>query len=272
MSGDRELPVPRTGRGAFMAGWRARSVGASLVDPRPADTPAGVLPWRNRPAATAAALPGGTCSVTRPSGRVSTDPTEPDRAGAGHGQPGTPWAEMLQVRLPYPLADRHPLPAVPRSDPACAASPAHKRKPPATPLALALSHPDPFQFPYAGLPLLTAGPPATLPTRRTPERRAVNQASPAWPGRRCQASCPGVQVHARRPDPPPISGSRRRVPMTVPPVPPGRRWRPTTRARLPVWPAAVSRAVTDTARAAGGNTTEARTPGGMRTAAAAGPG
>ena len=148
----RALPVclEHTG-GAFTVGLRAWSVGASLVDPSPADAPAGVLPWRYRPAATAAALPGGTRSVTLPSGRVRTDPAEPDRAGAGHGQPQTARAEMLQMRLAYPLADRDPLPAVPRCVPACATSPAHNGQPSAAAPALALSHLDPLQSRYAGL-------------------------------------------------------------------------------------------------------------------------
>jgi hypothetical protein len=78
------------------------------MDPSPARALAGILPWRYRLAATAAALPGRTGSVSLPSGRVSFDPTEPDRAGAGHGQPGTSWAEVLQMRLSYSLPDRHP--------------------------------------------------------------------------------------------------------------------------------------------------------------------
>jgi hypothetical protein len=146
------LPVclERAG-GAFTAGLRTWSVGASLVDPSPADAPASVLPWRYRPTATAATLPGGTRSVTLPPGRVSTDRAEPDRAGPGHGQTQTARAEMLEMHLAYPLADRDPLPAVPRCVPACATSHAHNGQPPAAAPALALSHLDPLQSRYAGL-------------------------------------------------------------------------------------------------------------------------
>ena len=188
----RALPVclQRAG-GAFTAGLRAWSVGASLVDPSPADAPAGVLPWRYRAAATAAALPGGTRSVTLPSGRVSTDPAEPDRAGAGHGQPQSARAEVLQMRLAYPLADRDPLPAVPRCVPACATGPAHNGQPTAAALALALSHLDPLQSRYAGLPF---SPQSLQPPYRpdghriaAPSTRRYRLAGSSMPG-----TCPSV--------------------------------------------------------------------------------
>jgi hypothetical protein len=183
--------VPPTPGGAFTAGLRGWSVGASLVDPSPADVPAGVLPWRYRPAATTAALPGGTRSVTLPSGRVSTDPAEPDRAGAGHGQPQTARAEVLQMRLAYPLADRDPLPAVPRCLPACATGPAHNGQPPAAALALALSHLDPLQSRYAGLPFSPQGlqPPYRPDGHRiaAPSTRRYRLAGSSMPG-----TCPSV--------------------------------------------------------------------------------
>jgi hypothetical protein len=80
--------------------------------PRPADAPAGILPWRYRLPATAAWLPGGTRRIARPLGRGFIGRAEPDRAGVGHGKPGTAGAEMIQMRLAYPRADRHPLPAL----------------------------------------------------------------------------------------------------------------------------------------------------------------
>ena len=83
------------------------------MHPSPADAPAGVLPWRNRLPARAASLPGGTPRITFPPDRGTIDPAQPDQAEAGHGEPGTPRAEMLQMRLTYPLADRHLLPVVP---------------------------------------------------------------------------------------------------------------------------------------------------------------
>jgi hypothetical protein len=120
------------------------------VDPSPADAPAGVLAGGHRLAATAAALPGGTRTITLPPGRLDTGPAEPDRARAGHGQPGTPGAKMLQMSLTYPLADRHPLLAGRQGVPACAASPAHNRHPIAP--AFTLSHLDSLPSPSAGLP------------------------------------------------------------------------------------------------------------------------
>ena len=127
------------------------------MDPGPGGTLAGILPPRYWLAAAAAALSGRPGSVILPSGRVNSDTAEPDRAGAGHGQPGTTWAEVVQMRLTYPLADRHPLPAVPPGIPACAAIPAHARQPRAGAQALALSHRDPLQS-VCGLAFLIAGP------------------------------------------------------------------------------------------------------------------
>src|SRR5271169_4228297 len=209
----RALPVclERAG-GAFTAGLRGWSVGASLVDPSPADAPADVLPWRYRPAATAAALPGGTRSVTLPPGRVSIDPAEPDRAGAGHGQTQTARAEMLQMRLAYPLADRDPLPAVPRCVPACATSPAHNGQPPAAAPAPALSHLDPLQSRYAGLPFSPQGlqPPYRPDGHRiaAPSTRRYRLAGSSMPvpAPRCPGPCaparPAVNIRqpGSRPD------------------------------------------------------------------------
>src|SRR5215471_8611679 len=132
------------------------------MDPGTAGALAGVLPPRYRLAAAAAVLSGRTGSVSLPSGRVSSDPAEPDRAGAGHGQPGTPWAEVLQMRLAYPLADRHLLPAVPLGVLACATIPAHVRQPRAPAQVLALRHRDPLQS-HVRPCLLTAGSTGTLP-------------------------------------------------------------------------------------------------------------
>ena len=115
------------------------------MNPGPGDTLAGILPPRYRLAAAAAALSGRTGSVSLPSGRVSSDPAEPDRAGTGHGQPGTAWAEVVQMRLAYPLAHRHPLRAEPAGVPACATIPARARQPRAAVSAIALSHRAPLQ-------------------------------------------------------------------------------------------------------------------------------
>jgi hypothetical protein len=94
--------------------------------PGPADLSADVLPRRYRPPAPAASLPGGPGRIAVPSGRGIIDRAEPDRPGVGHGEPGAAWAEVIQMGLDYPLADRHPLAAVPAS---------------------ALSHRDPLQSP-----------------------------------------------------------------------------------------------------------------------------
>jgi hypothetical protein len=123
------------------------------VDPSPADAPAGVLAGCQRLAATAAALPGGTGTVTLPAGRLNTGLTETDRARAGHGHPRTPRAKMLQMRLTYPLANRHPRPA------GCLGVP-----------AFTLSHLVWLQSPYAGL-LSHRTAAVILPARWTPDRR-----------------------------------------------------------------------------------------------------
>ena len=98
------------------------SARAGLMHPRAADPPAGVLPRRHRLPATPASLPGGMRRITFPPVRGILDPAEADRAGIGHREPGTAGAEMIQMRLDNPLADRHPLPAVPRAVPASALS------------------------------------------------------------------------------------------------------------------------------------------------------
>jgi hypothetical protein len=122
------------------------------------------------------------------------------------------------MRLAYPLADRDPLPAVPRCLPACATSSAHNGQPLAAAPALALSHLDPLQSRYAGLPFSPQGLQPPYRPDGTPDRRTVNQALPA--GRVIDAGyLPlGVQVQARRPDPPSIFGSRGRGPMTASPL------------------------------------------------------
>src|SRR5260370_40108232 len=96
------------------------------MHPGPADPPAGVLAWRYRLPAAAAPLPGGPRRMAFPPGQGIVGPAEPDRAGAGHGHPGAAGAEMIQMRLDDPLADRHPLPAgpaFPLSQPALLLSP-----------------------------------------------------------------------------------------------------------------------------------------------------
>jgi len=161
-----------------MLAW---SVGAGLVDPGPGGGLAGILPPRYRLAAATTALSGRTGSISLPIGRVSSDPAEPDRAGAGHGQPGTPWAEVLQMSLAYPLAHRHPLPAGPLGVLACAISPAHARQAWASAQALALSHRDPLQVPCPALPHSSQGLQAPYLRHGTLDRCTVSQALP--PGR-----------------------------------------------------------------------------------------
>ncbi len=114
------------------------------MHPSPADAPAGVLPWHNQLPARAASLPGGTRRITFPPDRGTIDPAQPDRAGAGHGETRHPRAEMLQMRLTYPLADRHLLPVVPEGVPGCVTASPRSRHPDAI-LAFALSNRDPLQ-------------------------------------------------------------------------------------------------------------------------------
>lgn len=87
------------------------------------------------------------------------DRAEADRAGVGHGEPGTAGAEMIQMRLDDALADRHPLPAVPRAVPASA-----------------LSHRDPLPSLSSQAVLVTPGSPGH------PSQSWSSQADPLPPG------------------------------------------------------------------------------------------
>jgi len=72
-----------------------RSGRAVLVYPRPAEAPAGILPWRYRLSATSASLADRAGCVTVQPGRGSVFQAEPDRAGACYGQADAPRAKML---------------------------------------------------------------------------------------------------------------------------------------------------------------------------------
>ncbi len=76
--------------------------------PRTAGAPAGVLPGRDWPPAAVAVLPGRAGRAIFPAGRITVGGAESERRRAGHRHPQTPRAEMLQVRLDDPLADRRP--------------------------------------------------------------------------------------------------------------------------------------------------------------------
>ena len=155
LSGPRAHKPRSTARATAQGGAHLCGPGsarAGLMHPRAADPPAGVLPRRHRLPATPASLPGGMRRITFPPVRGILDRAEADRAGVGHGEPGTAGAEMIQMRLDDALADRHPLPAVSRAVPASA-----------------LSHRDPLPSLSSQAVLVTPGSPGH-PGRPAPSR------------------------------------------------------------------------------------------------------
>lgn len=93
------------------------------MDPAAGDAAAGVLGRGDRMATARAALAGGARRVTLRARWGVADRGQADRAGIGHREAGPTGAEMVQVGLGHPLADRH--------------------------AASALSHRDLLQFPFA---------------------------------------------------------------------------------------------------------------------------
>ena len=82
---------------------------ARFMHPGPVRAPADILTRRHRLIATAAAPPGRMRGVAVPPGRAAVRNGKPDRAGAGHREPGAPRAVVIQMHLADPLADRrHP--------------------------------------------------------------------------------------------------------------------------------------------------------------------
>lgn len=135
-----------------MTNGGARRARAGLVHPGPAEAPSGVLPRCYRLRATAALLPGGVRRTTRLRDQGTIGRAETDRARVCHGEPGSPRAEMIQVRLTYPLSD-HPSRTGPGRVPGCMVAP-RSRQPGAAVPAFALSHRDGLQFRhFAGCPV-----------------------------------------------------------------------------------------------------------------------
>ena len=97
---------------------RARELGllltarARFMHPGPVRAPADILTRRHRLIATAAAPPGRMRRVAVPPGGAGVRNGKPDRAGAGHREPGAPRAVMIQMHLADPLADRRHPPAL----------------------------------------------------------------------------------------------------------------------------------------------------------------
>jgi hypothetical protein len=92
------------GREQGLAGGRGR---AGLVNPGAGDAAARVLDGGDRILAAGAGLTGGPSRAGLRAGRRIADGTQSDRAGIGHREAGPAGAEMIQVGLGYPLADRH---------------------------------------------------------------------------------------------------------------------------------------------------------------------
>jgi hypothetical protein len=77
------------------------------VDPVAGDAAAGVLGRGDRMAAAGATLAGGARRVALRAGWGVADRAQADRAGIGYREASPTGAEMVQVGLCYPLADRH---------------------------------------------------------------------------------------------------------------------------------------------------------------------
>ena len=82
------------------------------MDPRAGDAAAGVLDGGDRVLAARAGLAGGAGRAGLRAERGVAGRAQADRAGIGHGEADATGAEMLQVGLGYPLADRHPASAL----------------------------------------------------------------------------------------------------------------------------------------------------------------
>jgi len=87
------------------------------VDPGAGDAPAGVLGGGDRVLAAGTGLAGGAgrAGLRAERGvaeRGVADRAQADRAGIGHREADPAGAEMIQVGLCYPLADRHPASAL----------------------------------------------------------------------------------------------------------------------------------------------------------------
>ena len=87
-----------------LAGGRRR---AGLVDPGAGDAAACVLGGGDQVLAAGAGMIGGPSRAGLRAGRRITDGTQADRAGVGHRKADPAGAEMIQVGLGHPLADRH---------------------------------------------------------------------------------------------------------------------------------------------------------------------
>jgi len=87
------------------------------VDPGAGDAAAGVLGGGDRVLAAGTRLAGGAGRAGLRAERGVSERgvagrAQADRAGIGHGEADATGAEMIQVGLGYPLADRHPASAL----------------------------------------------------------------------------------------------------------------------------------------------------------------
>ena len=81
---------------------------AGFVDPGAGDAAAGVVGGRDRASAAGAGLAGGAGRVGLWTERGVASGAQADRAGIGHREANAAGAEVIQVSLSDPLADRHP--------------------------------------------------------------------------------------------------------------------------------------------------------------------
>ena len=86
------------------------------MDPAAGDAAAGVLSGGDRVPAAGAGLGGGAGRVGLRARYGVADGAQADRPGVGHREPDPAGAEMVQVSLGYPLADRHAASALSHSD------------------------------------------------------------------------------------------------------------------------------------------------------------
>jgi len=77
------------------------------VDPGAGESAAGVLGGGDQVSAAGAGMAGGAGCVGLRAERRVADGAQADRAGIGHRKADPAGAEMIQVGLCYPLADRH---------------------------------------------------------------------------------------------------------------------------------------------------------------------
>ena len=82
------------------------------MDPGAGDAAAGVLGGGDRVLAAGTGLAGGAGRAGLRAERGVADRAQADRAGIGHREAGPARAEVIQVGLGYPLADRDPASAL----------------------------------------------------------------------------------------------------------------------------------------------------------------